>query len=359
MNARRRCPNLSEIEDEGVVAVVEFLSAFTLFLMILTAFMSLAQLELGSNDPRTDLIDRAAVDGLERLTNGEGWFVPDVDGVRDFENATSEWHQIDAIELNSGSLQPGIVSNGNLDLERIAALSNVSLDVMISGLGLAEDMQLRLVIKVESSPDDDRVGEVIFSGGADRKTASISSVASRMFTNSGEVTSVSLEVHDGGDPPSILRITEFSIRPANSGPEWIEVKNYNGFGLSLKGWSFDRDGTSGTMDVLFKEGIIPGGGIVLFSGDPNTQVVGNASMVYNLGSNGFLGIGALDGLSDTAGRLKMLFANEDESSGAEICKIEWSSSSGVTSNSTFVWNGGPPTKSTSWEISNTPTPGEV
>ena len=31
--------------EEAVVAVVEFLSAFTLFLMILTAFMSLAQLE--------------------------------------------------------------------------------------------------------------------------------------------------------------------------------------------------------------------------------------------------------------------------------------------------------------------------
>ena len=34
-------------DEGGVVAVVEFLSAFTLFLMILTAFMSLAQLELG------------------------------------------------------------------------------------------------------------------------------------------------------------------------------------------------------------------------------------------------------------------------------------------------------------------------
>ena len=359
MNARRHASITSDFEDEGVVAVVEFLSAFTLFLMILTAFMSLAQLELGSNDPHTDLIDKAAVEGLERLTNGEGWFVPDVDGVRDFENATSNWHQVDPTDLHSGSLQPGIVSNGNLDFDRIAALSNVSLEGMVSGLGLADDMQLRLVIKVESSPDSDRVGEIIFSGGADRKTASISSVASRMFTNSGEVTSVSLEVHDGGTPPPVLRITEFSIRPADSGPEWIEVKNFNGFGLSLKGWSFDRDGTSGTMDVLFKEGVVPGGGIVLFSGNPNSQVVGNASTVYNLGSSGFLGVGSLDGLSDTAGRLKMLFANRDESSGAEICRIEWSPSSNVSLNSTFVWNGGPPTKSTSWEISNTPTPGEV
>ena len=359
MNTRRHASNTSVFEDEGVVAVVEFLSAFTLFLMILTAFMSLAQLELGSNDPHTDLIDRAAVEGLERLTNGEGWFVPDVDGVRDFENATSNWHHVDAADLYSGSLQPGIVSGGNLDIERIAALSNVSLEGMISGLGLADDMQLRLVIKVESSPDNDRVGEIIFSGGADRKAASISSVASRMFTDGGEVISVSLEVHDGGNPPSVLRITEFSIRPASSGPEWIEVKNYNGFGLSLKGWSFDRDGTSGAMDVLFTQGVIPGGGIALFTGDPNNQVIGNASIVYNLGSSGFLGVGSLDGLSDTAGRLKMLYANEDESSGTEICRIEWSPSSGVNVNSTFIWNGGPPSKSTSWQISNTPTPGEV
>ena len=37
--------------DEGLVAVIEFLTAFALFLIILTAFMSLAQLRLGSNDP--------------------------------------------------------------------------------------------------------------------------------------------------------------------------------------------------------------------------------------------------------------------------------------------------------------------
>ena len=34
--------NSAQDNEEGVVAVVEFLSAFTLFLMILTAFMSLS-----------------------------------------------------------------------------------------------------------------------------------------------------------------------------------------------------------------------------------------------------------------------------------------------------------------------------
>mgnify|MGYP006248996709 CR=1 FL=1 len=36
-------------DERALTAVIEFLSAFTLFLMILTAFMSLAQLEMGSN----------------------------------------------------------------------------------------------------------------------------------------------------------------------------------------------------------------------------------------------------------------------------------------------------------------------
>ena len=38
-------------DDSALTAVIEFLSAFALFLMILTAFLSLAQLQMGSNDP--------------------------------------------------------------------------------------------------------------------------------------------------------------------------------------------------------------------------------------------------------------------------------------------------------------------
>ena len=38
-------------DRDGLTAVIEFLSAFTLFLMILTAFLALAQMQMGSNDP--------------------------------------------------------------------------------------------------------------------------------------------------------------------------------------------------------------------------------------------------------------------------------------------------------------------
>lgn len=357
---RGKCSRKSPVVgDEAVVAVVEFLSAFTLFLMILTAFMSLAQLELGSNDPYTDLVDRSAVDGLDRLTNGEGWFVPYVDGVRDQTNATNDWHQIPATNLYDGVLQPGIISNGVLDIDRVSALSNVSIEAMTSGLGLASNLQVRLLIQIESSSNSSRDGQVIFEGGSDRSTASTSSVASRTFISGIDVISVSLEVHDGGKTPKVLRITEISPRPADGGPEWIEVENQNGFALSLKGWSFERSSSSGSSDYLYKSGMIPGGEIALFSGDPASQIVGNASVVYDLGTSGFLGVGSISGLDDNSGRLRMLFAEEDEGVGNQICKIEWFPTTALLSNNTIVWNGGPPAQASSWNVSQSPTPGEV
>ena len=351
--------NSAQVNEEGVVAVVEFLSAFTLFLMILTAFMSLAQLELGTNDPYSDLIDRSAVDGLDRLTNGEGWFVPYNDGVRDQANSTKDWHQISVVNLYEGVLQPGIVSDGVLDLDRVEALSNVSIEAMTGGLGLSDALQVRLLIQIESSNESERIGEVLFDGGSDRSTASTSSVASRSFISGNEVISVSLEVHDGGKAPKVLRITEVSPRPSGGSPEWIEVQNYNGFALSLKGWSFERSGTAGSSDYLYKEGVVPGGGLVLFSGDPDSQVKGNASVVYDLGSTGFLGVGSVSGLDDNSGRLRLLFAEEDEGVGTQVCRIDWNPATGILQDNTLIWNGGPPNAANSWNLSNSATPGEV
>ena len=91
-------------------------------------------------------------------------------------------------------MQPGIVSNGVLDLDRVEALSNVSIEAMTGGLGLSDDLQVRLLIQVEESSDSSRIGEVLFDGGSDRSTATTSSVASRSFISGNEVISVSLEL---------------------------------------------------------------------------------------------------------------------------------------------------------------------
>ena len=70
---RKHAPDSIQRDEGGLTAVIEFLSAFTLFLMILTAFLSLAQLEMGSNDTSVDRVDRAAYNGLDRMTSNSGW----------------------------------------------------------------------------------------------------------------------------------------------------------------------------------------------------------------------------------------------------------------------------------------------
>ena len=95
-------------DRDGLTAVIEFLSAFTLFLMILTAFLALAQMQMGSNDPYLDRLDRSAVLGLDRLVADEGWFVPVVDGDADVENGTHAWHEMSAEVLFDGRVRAGL-----------------------------------------------------------------------------------------------------------------------------------------------------------------------------------------------------------------------------------------------------------
>ena len=67
----------------------------------------------------------------------------------------------------------------------------------------------------------------------------------------------------------------------------------------------------------------------------------------------------MSGLDDNTGRLRMLFAQEDEGQGSQVCKIKWEADSGILLDNTIVWNGGPPSQSGSWDVSDSPTPGEV
>ena len=278
----RRTSLHTERDDGGLTAVIEFLSAFTLFLMILTAFLSLAQLQMGSNDPDVDRLDRASSLGLDRLTSGEGWFVPMADGL-DYGNSTSDWHLSPADALDEGRVQPGLMLNHKLDMHRISALHNVTEDGMAAGLGLADDMSLHLTVRVAESEDAERRGLVLFEGGTERGTAPSSSTSYRSFQQDGERISVVLEVHDGGRKNNILHITEVMIRPSSAGPEWIELHNPNDFAIALKGWSLNHTSDSSSSNLLLQTGVIAGQSLSVLTGDPSSQTAGNASQIVDLG----------------------------------------------------------------------------
>jgi hypothetical protein len=355
----RRTSLPSERDEGALTAVIEFLSAFTLFLMILTAFLSLAQLQMGSNDPDVDRLDRAASLGLDRLTSGEGWFVPYADGL-DYANASADWHLASADALHEGRVQPGLLVNQRLDMDRIDALHNVTEDGMASGLGLDVDMSLRLTIVVAESSQEGRTSTALFEGGTERGTAPSSSTAYRSFQQDGELIRVILEVHDGGRKNNALHITEVMARPSSSGPEWIEIENPNDFAVALKGWSLNHTSGSTSSNLLLQSGVLSGQSLSLFTGDVSSQVVGNATHVVDLGSLGFLGVGQLDGLANGQGTLSLRYTQLDEITPVDVMRVEWGGNTQLfmVTGQSLVWDGGDRFASTSWSLEDSPTPGE-
>ena len=198
-----------------MTAVIEFLSAFTLFLMILTAFLSLAQLEMGSNDTSVDRLDRAAAQGLDRMTSDGGWYVPILDdGSFDYPNSTSNWHLQPIDQLNQGIVLAGLMNDNKLDFERINALSKITEDNLAQGLGLGAKYSLHLEIKITESDVPDRVDLVLFTGGTERGTAQASSTSFKEIQLGQEKFLLILEVHNGGRKANNLQICLLYTSPS-------------------------------------------------------------------------------------------------------------------------------------------------
>ncbi|MCH2349466.1 MAG: hypothetical protein MK233_06025, partial [Candidatus Poseidoniales archaeon] len=151
-------------DDEGLTAVIEFLSAFVLFLIILTAFLSLAGLQMGSNLPQTDRIDEYSIQSLQILTGESGWFVPhDEFDVRDIANSTRDWHMFNASVLITGDLRPGLArASGELEQVRLNGLSNITEYQFVRGLGLPDWASVNLTLTVVESSNSSRVGTQLF-----------------------------------------------------------------------------------------------------------------------------------------------------------------------------------------------------
>tara|TARA_Y100000766_G_scaffold157618_1_gene135406 strand:+ start:1983 stop:3131 length:1149 start_codon:yes stop_codon:yes gene_type:complete len=349
-------------DDGGLTAVIEFLSAFTLFLMILTAFMSLAQLEMGSNDTEIDRVDQAVVSGLDRLITGPGWFVPsDGDGGYDYANGTKDWNIQSAEVLELGRVQTGLVSNNQLDISRVSALSNVTLEGFSQGLGLDNGLTAFLRLSIQASDNESRIGLNLFEGGANLDNARMASTASGTVRMGTELVLVTLEVHDAGRANENLILTEAMVRPISGGPEWIEVYNDNAFATSLYGWSFNTSSASNSNEVLLQQGVISGHSVAIFTGSLSSQQQGNASQMFDLGQYGLLGTGSMNLLSDGEGAIELRFTRPGQINPVTNSMVDWGGQTGliINLNQVLVWEGGNSMSSASWSVQQDATPGEV
>jgi hypothetical protein len=346
--------------EGAITAVIEFLTAFVLFLIIVTAFLSLSGLMLGSNHPKSDQLDEYALQSIQKLTSDPGWFVPfDSNGDRDLANGTSEWHLLNASDLLQGNLQPGLSGAfGKLDEYRLAALSNVTQDQFIRGLGLPDWTSVNLTVKVVESSDSGRIGILLFQDGANRSLAGNSATTNRLMIAAGETLQITFEVHDTGRTPTDLLITEFMVEPTVGFPEWVELHNPDGFATNLTGWGLGRL-TEGGVHSLIGDGALAGGEVLLCSGRPSLQQNGGAEVILDLGTSGVLGRGAIDGLRNYTDTLQLTWNPPGSAATSIVQEVPWDSSWAIIGGQALDYNGGELENSTSWTRLAGGTPGTL
>ena len=348
--------NARKVRDErGVTAVVEFLSAFVLFLVIVSAFLALSQLKLGSNVADVDRLDQMAIDGLERLTDSKGHVVLRNAGIRDIANASDDWHIHSASTLLTADLLPAIGDGaGHLDMKRIVALGNVTEDRLIHGLGIDEGLSLNLTIIVVQSSDESRIDEIIFSDGSSRSGATRGSTASRIMHLDDDVVRVTMEVHNAGREPSGLRITEFMADPLNGPPEWIELENPDGFAMNLSGWSLARPGAF----ELIQDGALASGGRLICTGNAVTQYNPTNAMMIDMSASGVLGTGTIDALAAEGDTITLGWTRAGTVLTYEVIVLTWDGTWNIQDNHSMTYNlGGSPGSSTNWTAVYGGTPG--
>lgn len=342
-------------DEEALTAVVEFLSAFVLFLVIVSAFLALSQLKLGPNVAEADRLDQMAIDGLERLTDSPGHAIPRVNGVRDIANGTDDWQTLNATVLLTADHLPGLGDGrGHLDQARIDALGNVTEDRLIHGLGIQEGLAIHLSITVIDSTNSSRIGLALFDDGTPRTEATRGSTASRLMHVGAEQVRITLEVHDAGRTASPFRITEFMAHPLNGPPEWVELENPDGFALNLSGWNLARPG----FDYNLGSGALAGGEKVICTGNAAIQYNPTGAMMVDMGANGMLGTGAIDGLSQGADTITLGWTRAGTALTQEVMSVTWDATWNIGSNQSMTYNlGGSPDSVTNWTSAPVGTPG--
>ena len=255
-------------------------------------------------------------------------------------------------------MRPGLVLDGVLDPSRIEALGKVTESGFGAGLGLDEDLDVRL--RIEALDANGSVESVLFDGGTDRRSAETSSRATRLAVGENGVVRLSLEVHDGGRSGTPLVVTEVQARPLNGGPEWFEVHNPEGFAVELRGWSFHIETRTGSVDHLMLEGLVSGGGLAIMTGDLASQDLGSASEAYDLGEAGLLGVGLVDMLPNGEGALTVNWTDPVTSRPGTMQVIQWGGDTGhfMSPGESLILNGTTPSDPASWSVTTVPTPGQ-
>ena len=344
-----------------MTSVVEFLGSFVLFLVILTAFFSLAQLRVGTHDQDSDYSDKAALLAVQRLTESQGYAIPDNDENQpDIINATTDWHLLSASELAISDVRPGIGDGmGKINPEKILGLRNLTAKSANSGLAMPLGFNVHICITIIESTNGEAIGDELFCAGADINSSSVGSTAQRtMQLVGGDIVSIRVGVFTAPISMGSITITEIHPEPEDGGPEWIEIHNSGSFARELDSYGIrsrpDRI-SNYNGGLIESETVLRGDGILILTGSGVSRDWGNSSLVLDVSTKGWLAFGASSYLNDE-GVVELTYSDPFDQKVYTVHKVEWDENFATLQGQSLIAEELENPRG-SWVLSSNPTPG--
>ena len=268
-------------DNNGISRIVEFVIMFTVFIVIVTAFYSLANIWL--RPPIVDYNQEEAMRISEVLINNPGCM--------DNNNSKINWEDYPAYYKNATNIDTNMTSlgfakdknsYGILSMGKILGMKKITYSKAREILALSPGQNFNITI--ESLNNTKIIGnETKTCWGADYTDAKNVGMYKRVVTvynpinNNYVPARLTICLFDGGKINESIVINEIMYNPPgdDTGNEWVELYNPTSMAINVTGWRLGRDGDSNWMilkgidessypsDIRFRGAVIPSNGFAV------------------------------------------------------------------------------------------------
>lgn len=266
-------------DNRGISRIVEFVIMFTVFIVIVTAFYSLANIWL--RPPIVDYNQEETMRISEVLIENPGYL----------KNGSADWEKCNAITLNNNLTSLGFAVDNNsygvLSMKKIIAMRNLTYEKAKQAMAL-DYLNFNITFRYFN-------GSIMLSNKTDNETALTfgvnfgdnATVSWKRVVNivdlDGKYENATLTIYlsKKGRFDERVVINEIMYRPANGADntdEWVELYNCANMAVDLEGWYILDNTTDEDTLSKYKIGtIISSNGFAIIV-DSDTNVSANFSV---------------------------------------------------------------------------------
>jgi hypothetical protein len=260
-------------DNRGISRIVEFVIMFTVFIVIVTAFYSLANIWL--RPPIVDYAQEEAMRISEVLIGNPGYMD---NGETNWEDYPAYYKDAPNIDTNMTSLgfAKDKQSYGVLSMSKILGMGKITYFKARTLLGLSTGKNFNISFQIIGDETKTCLGADYTNAknvGMYKRIVAVYNPIDNNYTSA----KLTIRLFDGGFYNESIKINEIMYNPPGDDTknEWVELYNPTNMAINVTGWRLGRHGDPNWMvlkgvddpsyssDILFRGAIVPSNGFAV------------------------------------------------------------------------------------------------